>query len=159
MRLNGQHLGAHHCIDVCEAVRVEQGLDVFAEEALVGSEQVEHVRERVFGLQHRDSTQPGFFDQSLEAKPHTLSILFVFLSPSKCHLNLSSSGCTRGTIASTGRVASSTSSWPGSGFVSRLQAETSQLCRMRYAKTERATYSCSSARRSRKAILNSIFAG
>jgi hypothetical protein len=43
----------HDSVDVVKAVRVEKVLNVLTEEPFVGSEEVEDVRERVFGLRGR----------------------------------------------------------------------------------------------------------
>lgn len=53
-RRNERRKGStHDGVDVGETVRVEQLLDVLPQESLVRAEQVEHVRERVFGLAER----------------------------------------------------------------------------------------------------------
>jgi len=56
------------------------------------SEEVEDMRKRVFGLHQPDKSQSRLRKMRSVTTQGTLSILFVFLSPSKCHLNLSRSG-------------------------------------------------------------------
>ena len=93
-----------------EPVRVEELLDVFAEEALMGSQKVEHMREWVFRLQAVKACQPlvEFRDKGRR----TLSMRFVPRSPSNCHLNRRRSGCTSGFKARSGFVSGGV---PGTG--------------------------------------------
>jgi hypothetical protein len=49
-KIGGAKKETYDCVDMLETVRVEDVLNIFAEEALVCGKQIEDVRKRVFGL-------------------------------------------------------------------------------------------------------------
>lgn len=59
--------GTHDCIDVVKAVRVEEELDVLAQEPLVCCQEVQDVRQGVFGL-YSVASQPSSLAEQLKAR-------------------------------------------------------------------------------------------
>lgn len=175
-RLQGQHEVAdrertsaretHDGVDVLEAVRVEEVLDVLAEEALVRREEVEDVRERVLGLLQRRSRASGRLgaqqSQRGEREAHLVDAVRASVALElpleaqqqrvderrECEERL---GLGRGEDAGLGRARDRVVGLTASGGGGTESARCAQ-CRSPWRKR---THTSSSVRRSAKAVWNS----